>query len=239
MSKGFLIGAGGGGSDLYAAIGVLVDDNAPVTCENLNTGVSLEPAAPANGRHIFAIPQPGSWRVTSGAFTNTVEVEEQGQCEIVRLNRFYLINGTAFGVTWTRKASYGANVANVYAPNSFEATSQGGKLSITASTGFRRGCVASDKIDLTGFNKLHFDLLDVDMVGDGTDVYCWITSDVDTKNFQPSVVKTWYLDDTASHGSYRDKEIDISDISGEYHIAFDIRTRAATSSYYINNVFLD
>jgi len=241
MGHGFIMGAGGGGSDMFAAIAVEYEQGLSCTCTN---GISSLDPADTSGQYIFAIPSTGNWTVTSGNFTKTVAITGRGQCEKVRLTRRMLLHGTSYDETWNRSATTGHNYSSGSGlVPTVTLTSDGAHLEMPAGSGYRFGCFHTDqKINLTNYDFLRFDLKLVNIVMSGSDIgrslHVWITSNVSDAKFGASVVKDWVID-TQENGNYTNQLISLAGITGEYYIAVDVHVRASATSFYLDNVYLE
>ena len=104
----------GGGTKLFAAIGVTYPAGSTLTCTN---GTKTMKAKTTSGQWVFAVPEAGTWTVTSTDPTDStktksqsVSITSEGQFESVELN-FALVlieNGTPVqGYAWnTPNANY-------------------------------------------------------------------------------------------------------------------------------------
>lgn len=96
MGEGFKTRGGGGGiGKLFAAIGVEYPAGSECSCSN---GTKTLKAKDTSGKWVFAIPEAGTWTVTSTDGTNSksleVEITEQGQSEKVVLSyQLVLLDG--------------------------------------------------------------------------------------------------------------------------------------------------
>ena len=77
----------GGGTKLFAAIGVTYPAGSTVTCTN---GTKTLEAKTTSGQWVFAVPEAGTWTVTATQGTNSksqsVEITSEGQFENVALS---------------------------------------------------------------------------------------------------------------------------------------------------------
>ena len=144
---------GGGGTKLFAAIGVKFSAGSTLTCTCKENGKVLT-AKTTSGQWVFAIPEIGTWIVTSTdpadstkTKSQSVSITSEGQFESVALSyRYYLFNKGSV-VTWTpeaRRADEG-DTATVDSTIYCKAV---------ASTGYRSGVAYTDVIDLTKYSKL-------------------------------------------------------------------------------------
>lgn len=83
----------GGGTKLFAAIGVTYPAGSTVTCTN---GTKTLTAKTTSGQWVFAIPEAGTWTVTAtdgtGTKSQSVSITTEGQLESVTLSfRLYLL----------------------------------------------------------------------------------------------------------------------------------------------------
>ncbi len=85
--KGAIMTSGGGGTKLFAAIGVTYPAGSTLTCTN---GTKTLTAKTTSGQWVFAIPETGTWTVTATQGTNTksqsVSITSEGQFESVELS---------------------------------------------------------------------------------------------------------------------------------------------------------
>ena len=76
----------GGGTKLFAAIGVTYPEGSVLICSK---GTKTLTAKTASGQWVFAIPEAGTWTVTATNGTNSksqsVEISSEGQFEAVEL----------------------------------------------------------------------------------------------------------------------------------------------------------
>lgn len=110
MADAFIVRRGGGGasSDLFAAIGVTYSEGSTCTCTN---GADTLAAKNTSGQWVFAIPEIGTWTVTTGDKSKSVSITKEGQCEVVNLAELVLFES---GVEQNTDISGGfkANSAN-------------------------------------------------------------------------------------------------------------------------------
>lgn len=108
--KGPIIGIGGAGTKLFAAIGVTYLAGSTLTCTN---GTKTLTAKTTTGEWVFAIPEAGTWTVTAGSKSKSVNITTEGQFEKVNLSELVLFDGgdnTAVTGGWGIK---GHNVPNI------------------------------------------------------------------------------------------------------------------------------
>lgn len=95
MSEVFIVRRGGG-TALFAAIGVTYPAGSTVTCTN---GTTTLKAKTTSGQWVFAIPKAGAWTVSATDGTSTasqsVTISNEGQFATIALNyELYLFKGT-------------------------------------------------------------------------------------------------------------------------------------------------
>lgn len=97
--------AGGGGTKLFAAIGVTYPAGSTVTCTN---GTKTLTAKNTSGKWVFAIPAAGTWTVKAVSGSNSksqsVSITEEGQFEAIDWTQFVLIaqNTAALATGYTQ-----------------------------------------------------------------------------------------------------------------------------------------
>ena len=141
----------GGGTKLFAAIGVTYPAGSSCTCTN---GTKTLKAKTTSGQWVFAIPESGTWTVscTDGTDTasKTVEITSEGQSVSVELS--YLL--------WLYKAGNEyTDVTGGWAVGSFEGKPLGSKgpdyLYATFVNNAKDNAIeTAKKIDLSGCNPL-------------------------------------------------------------------------------------
>lgn len=113
MSEAYIVRRGGG-TKLFAAIGVSYPEGSTLTCTN---GTKTLKAKTTTGQWVFAIPEAGTWTVTATDGTDTksqsVSISTEGQFSSVELTyRYYLFKegegvadnwGTAGNATLVQK----------------------------------------------------------------------------------------------------------------------------------------
>lgn len=92
----------GGGTKLFAAIGLTYPEGSTVTCSK---GTKTLTANTTSGQWVFAIPEAGTWTVTATNGTDTasetVEITAEGQFESVWLAYEFLLFDNGSIVEWT------------------------------------------------------------------------------------------------------------------------------------------
>ena len=114
-----IVPVSGGGTKLFAAIGVTYPSGSTLTCTN---GTKTLTAKTTSGQWVFAIPEAGTWTVTSTANdgsgnskSQSVSITTEGQSESVELSYDYYIfkSGEGFKNGHTGKGIIGSvNVAS-------------------------------------------------------------------------------------------------------------------------------
>ena len=90
--KGAIMLSGGGGTKLFAAIGVTYPAGAIVTCTK---GTKTLAAKNTSGQWVFAIPEAGTWTVTAGSRSASVSITKEGQVEKVFLGDLPLVSANS------------------------------------------------------------------------------------------------------------------------------------------------
>lgn len=125
----------GGGTKLFAAIGVTYPEGSVLTCTN---GTKTLTAKNTSGQWVFAIPETGTWTVTATDGTNTssksVEITAEGQNVSVNLayrTEGYLYNAGVFNEDYQHeelkntKCTITYNESDIYFKSSAESTAYG------------------------------------------------------------------------------------------------------------------
>lgn len=140
--------SGGGTGKLFAAIGVTYPAGSTCTCTN---GTKTFTAKNTTGQWVFAIPEAGTWTVTSTDGTSSksqsVSITSEGQWESVTLNyRYYLFDNGAI-VPWT-VGWYKEGYATCSVGNTITGTTSSGQT----YTGWN--IITEEMVDISGYSKL-------------------------------------------------------------------------------------
>ncbi len=156
----------GGGTKLFAAIGVTYPAGSTLTCTN---GTKTLTAKNTSGQWVFAIPETGTWTVTATQGTSTksqsVSITKEGQFESVTLSySLVLYNNGVSAVPFIGKKSPNNN----YGSASFDVTN-GAYLGISVDSGYEGTSAAyistEAAVDITNYSTLTFTLDKVERGG--------------------------------------------------------------------------
>jgi hypothetical protein len=99
------------GSKLYAAIRVTYPAGQTCTCSD---GSRILKAKDTDGDWLFAVPRAGTWTVTSGDKSKTVEISREGQSVNVNLDESHIVlDGEGFAESVTMTALNGGSFKTV------------------------------------------------------------------------------------------------------------------------------
>ena len=146
MADAFIVRrGGGGGTKLFAAIGVTYPAGSTLTCTN---GTKTLKAKTTSGQWVFAIPEAGTWTVTATDGTSTksesVSITTEGQSVKVELNyRLWLYKDGEQKVAWAGYDQGGVNGA----------TLQSGYMRIIPN-GYKPYLYTPDKVNTAGYSTL-------------------------------------------------------------------------------------
>lgn len=205
----------GGGTKLFAAIGVTYPEGSTCTCTN---GTKTLKAKNTNGQWVFAIPEKGEWTVscTDGTDTDSQSVSITAEGQSVKLELSYAL--------FLYKSGKGALVDfDTFKEGNASVSVTADKITtgFTSSGGYQIACITKNKLDLTGFNLLtvvanctelgpesdYKGILGV-FTGDATAEYL-----ASSKNSVSEVIaKTNF---TVKNGEFN---LDITNINGEYKV---------------------
>lgn len=201
MGKGTIAIRGGGcAGKAYAIIHATYPEASTCTCTN---GAKTLNAKGTNGVYIFPIPEAGEWTVTSGDKSQTVNITEKGQVEIVNLDVLYIVKDGEIKVD----VSY----------NGMNGTVADGILTIKQTVAVRDAPVHANfgPVDLTNFNTLHVEMSDSSINTEYTNTVGVATA----KNSNSPKAKA-----NLKNADTADKSIDVSSFSGFYYVVFRIET---------------
>lgn len=164
--KGAIELFGGGGTKLFAAIGVTYPAGSTLTCTNGTKTLTAKPKSEDNTEWVFAIPEAGTWTVTATDGTSgktksqSVSITKEGQFKSIELIYAYYVFKTGSGVANEWKLESGsAAFANVNTTRiQIGSTDRDGYANASA------GSVA--KYNTTPYAKLNFDI-DCNHLGGG------------------------------------------------------------------------
>ena len=196
MSKCFIEGMGGGGTKLFAAIGVTYPAGSTLTCTN---GTKTLTAKTTSGQWVFAIPSAGIWTVTAILGTETasetVVITTEGQFKSVELMYNYVIASNS--------------VVRIDGVASESAFSRNGNV-VTGAGGKNGGYYWP--VDASKYSRVYFKGV---VSGDGTDdVAIGISTGTTYENVNSYVFKVF-----AWHGTQNiDASIDLTAITGTINV---------------------
>jgi hypothetical protein len=201
----------GGGTKLFAAIGVTYPVGSTLTCTN---GTKTLTAKTTSGQWVFAVPEAGTWTVTSGTKSKSVSITKEGQFETVNLAQEYLFKENEGVVSEWDALLGGYSQAAVTAQ---KMTLFGGDAVYNSSSA---AVTTNNAVNLDGFTKLIFDM-QTDMVAN-QGAYAWVG--VSAKKFtrgpeSSTISKSNSAAYTELSATNRDRVVvDISDLSGNYYV---------------------
>lgn len=213
----------GGGTKLFAAIGVTYPEGSTCTCTG--EGKTLT-AKTTTGQWVFPVPKAGTYTVTATDGTNTksqsVSITTEGQLESVELSYWdgeLFVDGNAYS-----DITGGFEVANWIGLNWFEADiedeSSGSYLQASYTGKSAGGLFTANKIDVTSYNTLTcvFDPESTFVNNSSAfQAYVAVSDSVGGTIKDPfaSVFVTY-----AQTNSKISVDLDISDLTGSYHLGF-------------------
>jgi hypothetical protein len=195
----------GGGTKLYAAIGVTYPAGSTVTCTN---GTKTLTAKTTSGQWVFAIPEAGTWTVTATQGTNTksqsVSITKEGQFESVELEyQLTLIApGTAAIATGYTQSGGTLVQDNTYGNYYKDPLLINPKINVTPYKKIRIKCCAIGNVSATPYSA-NFGLY---------------TATPSLTNYTPAAGVS-ITDTTAAWGVDKAKEfeVNIANLTGEYY----------------------
>jgi hypothetical protein len=205
----------GGGTKLFAALGVTYPAGSTVTCTN---GSKTLTAKTTSGQWVFAIPEVGTWTVTSTDGTNTksqsVSITSEGQLETVTLSyRLYLIKN---------------GVVNTDLTGGFTEKSDGGSIVLQTDKFTWNGVINGDNQSCSLHTKKTIDITDFKALSMS------YTCSVATQEARLGIDKQTpnafgaSSDDLEAYVKFvestakKDSSVDISTFTGTYYIVFAI-----------------
>lgn len=214
MGNCFITRRGGGSGKLFAAIGVTYPAGSAVTCTN---GIKTLTAKTTSGQWVFAIPEAGTWTVTSTDGTETasetVEITTEGQSAKIELSYGLLLYKSGVGAL--------VDFSTAKEPNATISVKTNAIItSFSADLQYQITCI-TPKIDLTEFTRLsvianctgvasetaYKGILGV-FAGSATATDLVTASNSD----EPVIAKTYF---TVKNGEFN---LDITNINGEYKV---------------------
>lgn len=135
------------GAKLFAAIGVTYPEGSVLTCTN---GTKTLTARTSTGQWVFAIPEAGTWTVTSTDGTETasetVEITIEGQSAKIELSYGLLLYKSGVGALVDFSTAKEANSTISVKTNAIT-------TSFSQNSGYQIACI-TPKIDLSEFTRL-------------------------------------------------------------------------------------
>lgn len=203
----------GGGTKLFAAIGVTYPVGSTLICTN---GTKTLTAKNTSGQWVFAIPEAGTWTVTSTDGTNTksqsVSITKEGQWESVELSyRYYLFkegSGAQNGFTF--------NATN---PGVFSISNS--KITFNTNIALSNVVSVTPTIDLSAYSVLNFELKCTGRYGGsggGYDVTFGVGSNAPTNDSNPGSWTAKLAD--IYDESRKNHSVDVSSVSSAQYVKF-------------------
>lgn len=209
--KGAIMTSGGGGTKLFAAIGVTYPAGSTVTCTK---GTKTLTAKNTSGQWVFAIPEAGTWTVTAGSKSTSVEINSEGQFEAVKLTEYVIFNGTAesaytggWDSRFTVSNVLSLSVSSTSSTNAF--CTNGSSAETIDLTEFRELVITVDSVTNNGYVKFFVD----DVVQNGTGIYDDVAGSVISNVDLITGVNI----------------LDVSGLTGSYYIGVLLRSKAGAS----------
>lgn len=201
----------GGGTKLFAAIGVTYPEGSTLTCTN---GTKTLTAKTTSGQCVFAIPEEGTWTVNAGTKSKSVSITKEGQFETVNLAQKYLFKENEGVVSEWVALKGGCSEAAVTAQ---KMTLFGGN---TVYMGSSAAVTTNNAVNLDGFTKLIFDMQTDTVASQG--VYAWVGVSANKFTRGPES-STIYKSNSAAYTELSTTNrgqvvVDISDLSGNYYV---------------------
>lgn len=210
----------GGGSKLFAAIGVTYPAGSTLTCTN---GTKTLTAKTTSGQWVFAIPEAGTWTVTATQGTNTksksVSITSEGQFESVELSYALVLfdggDNTADSGGWGQKNSGSGNLIEFKVAESISIHMDqyaGGKNSPSA---FYLVCYAKTKQTLDDYATLKVTFDKATSAG-----YIAVNSSIPTlETFSYDYIELFAASKSyKASNSPKTVELDISSFTGSYYV---------------------
>lgn len=194
---------GGGGTKLFAAIGVTYPEGSTVTCTN---GTKTLTAKTTSGQWVFAIPEAGTWTVTATDGTNSqsqsVSITAEGQFESVELTYELVLFDCGAVEPWTaRQAGPTASVGTT-----LEVVAQDPTFDVVSSI------TTTNKIDVTKYNTLFFDVTTVDSKRASVGLTAVTSGMIDGGGAIVSAEAYTKVSETGV------ASVDVSEMTGEYYV---------------------
>lgn len=140
-----------GSGKLFAAIGVTYPAGSTLTCTNGTKTLTAKPKSEDNTEWVFAIPEEGTWTVTSTDKTDStktksqsVSITEEGQFESMELSYGLVLFDGGEVVDWTARS---ANPTATITDTLYVYVNEEDDLSSITTT---------NKVDISGYNTLRF-----------------------------------------------------------------------------------
>lgn len=192
----------GGGTKLFAAIGVKYTPGSTCTCTN---GSKTFTAKNTSGEWVFAIPEEGDWTVTAGEKSQRVSITKEGQFEAIDWTQFVLI------------APNTAKLATDY-------TRGGGTLVEDSTYGnyYKGDVLISPKINVTSYKKLRIKCCSLDnAISSPFSVNFGLYSSAPSLTNYTPVAGVSITDTATAWGASKAKEfeVNIENLTGEYYFA--------------------
>ena len=215
----------GGGTKLFAAIGVTYPAGSTVTCTN---GTKTLKAKTTSGQWVFAVPEVGTWTVTATDGTNTksesVSITAEGQVESITITFGHYLFTEGKGLT------DGYTLEFLRGDAGYSVSADG--LVWSNNTEIGNNIYFKQKENLTNYSTLCFELQcngrksssDSVTIGVGDNPMGSIS---DPGDWDASTTSIWDTD-------RKTHKVDLSAISGEKYIKFAARYTTGT----IYNIWL-
>lgn len=226
--KGAIMASGGGGTKLFAAIGVKYPAGSTVTCTN---GAKTLKAKTTSGQWVFAIPEAGPWTVTATDGTETasktVEITAEGQLESVELS--YSLWLYKDGIIETR-VSGGLSAKKIAGSDgTYDLTNDGSVLKASADHTYGQYAIVvaystENKISLTNYSAI--EIIVKSTVNTYSDwpakvgVHTTIESEKGNGSINAKYTASATID--ADLTSQKTFTVDIDSLEGEYYVLFDL-----------------
>lgn len=213
-----IIPLGGGGSKVVASITVSYPAGSTCTC---TLGSKVLTAKDTSGKWVFGLPSMGSWvvKITKDGSTKsqTVSVAEGDNKSITMAFKTYLFkSGGGGSETW--KALQGGYTTATVATDKI--TFSGGSQLYYYSN---CGATTEEAVDLTGVNKVVFDLkTTIGLASSNAKLYCGVSTNKFTRGSESSTITVsgYAAYTTISETTSRSQiTLDVSTLSGSYYIA--------------------
>lgn len=228
-----IIPLGGGGSKVVASITVSYPAGSTLTC---TLGSKVLTAQDTSGKWVFGVPSIGSWvvKITKDGSTKsqTVSVVEGDNKSITMSFQTYLFkSGGGGSETW--KALAGGHATATIADDKMSSNG-GSQIYYFSECGF----TTENAVDLTGVNKVVFDLeTNIGLASSNAKLYCGVSTNKFTRGSESSTmaVSSFSAYTTISETTSRSQiTLDVSTLSGSYYIdPFSSGLTITTSIYNI------